>query len=145
MERIFVGQDYFTSIFHSRTCYYKHTNCCPLLYSPGLVCLLSCYIATIPEFVRNRKKSIYTLSELLRVLFLCTVLDRFITNYIALPCCYHQEVTPVPLLEPRRATTVVLFFRFSSGLMLTIKMVRTLLEDELAMGNEFHGRKSHMI
>lgn len=84
------------------------------------------YIA-IPEFVRKRVKLIYAFSGLSIVLFVCIVLDRFITNYIALPYLYHQQLSPFPILEPRRVITVVLFLGFSSGLMLTIKMVRTQL------------------
>ncbi|MEO6837313.1 MAG: histidine kinase [Ginsengibacter sp.] len=85
------------------------------------------YLA-IPGFVRKKVRLIYTLAGLLAVLFLCIIIDRSITHYIAIPYFYNNAIKTAPLLEPRRVTSAILFFGLSSGLMLIIKMVRTQLE-----------------
>lgn len=84
------------------------------------------YIA-IPGFVRKKVKLIYILASLVAVLFLCIVIDRFISNYIATPYFYNNAIENAPLLEARRVVSAILLFGLSSGLMLIIKMVRTQL------------------
>ncbi|MEO6838299.1 MAG: histidine kinase [Ginsengibacter sp.] len=82
----------------------------------------------IPGFVRKKVKLIYTLAGLLTVLFICIVIDRSITNFIATPYFYNNAISNVPLLDARRVTSAILLFGLSSGLMLIIKTVRTQLE-----------------
>lgn len=98
-----------------------------LYFIPQVIFAYYLVYFAIPGFVRKRVKLIYTLSGLLTVLFLCILIDRSLTKYIALPYFYNGAITTGPLLDPRRLTSSILFLGFSSGLMLTIKMVRTQL------------------
>ncbi len=82
----------------------------------------------IPRFVQKKVKLIYTLAGLLAVLFICIVIDRSITNYIAAPYLYNTAILNAPLLDPRRVVSAILLFGISSGLMLIIKTVKTQLE-----------------
>jgi len=81
----------------------------------------------IPAFVRKKVQLIYIFCGLFAMLFICTVVIRAVSNYIEIPYLYNYAIKRAPLLEPRRVTSVILFFGFSSGLMLIIKMVRTQL------------------
>ncbi|MEO7047323.1 MAG: histidine kinase [Ferruginibacter sp.] len=84
------------------------------------------YVA-IPGMVKKKVKFIYHIVVLFIILFLCILINRGITNYIELPYLYHGAIKPAFLFEPRRIISTLLFFAFSSGLMLAIKMVRTQL------------------
>lgn len=81
----------------------------------------------IPEFVKGKIKLIYSLCIFIAVIGVCAVMDRSITNYIILPYFYNDYVGAKPLLDPKRIFIVILFFSFSSGVILIIKLVRTQL------------------
>lgn len=81
----------------------------------------------IPAFVRKKVQWIYIFWRLLAIFFICIVSIRATANYIEIPYVYNYAIKEAAILEPRRVTSVILFFGFSSGLMLTIKMVRTQL------------------
>jgi two-component system, LytTR family, sensor kinase len=98
-----------------------------LYFAPQAVFAYYLVYFAIPAFVRKRVHWIYILFWLLAILFLCTVIERVFSNYIEIPYLYNYAVKESPILEPRRVTSIILFFGFSSGLMLTIKMVRTQL------------------
>ncbi len=81
----------------------------------------------IPAFVRKKVKLIYILFVVLIALFIADIIDGAITNYIDIPYYYHNALKQIPLLDPREIVNFVFFIAFSSGMMLTIKLVRTQL------------------
>lgn len=98
-----------------------------LYFSPQAIFAYYLVYFAIPAFVRKKVQWFYTLFRILAILFICTIIDRLISNYIEIPYLYNYAVKESPILEPRRVASAILFFGFSSGLMLTIKMVRTQL------------------
>ena len=62
--------------------------------------------------------------EIAVVLFLCVLLDRCITNYIAIPHLYKNEIKEAPLFDIQRIIVPVLYIGFSFGLLFAVKSVR---------------------
>lgn len=80
------------------------------------------YYAT-NRFIKKTAKFGYLLSGLIPVLLLCIIVDRWIYLHLVIPEVYHGLIKPSPLLDPRGVTAVILYMAFSSGLMMTIKLV----------------------
>lgn len=84
------------------------------------------YYAT-NKIVKRKRAIVWSVFEILVVLFICVVIDRSITNYIVLPVFYNNLVKLSPLLDPQRCFVGVLYICYASGLMITIKSLRTQL------------------
>jgi two-component system, LytTR family, sensor kinase len=67
---------------------------------------------------------IYSAAGLLLVLFVCVLTDRWVNNFIVLPCVYHGVIEQASLFELRRVIIVLLYIGFSSGLLLAMQSVK---------------------
>ncbi|HTF29505.1 MAG TPA: sensor histidine kinase [Flavitalea sp.] len=79
------------------------------------------------KFVVVRRNILFTISEVLLVLFGCIVIDRIINIYFTIPYLYNNLIPSSPLLELRRVFVVLLYMMFASGFMVSIKSVRVQL------------------
>jgi LytS/YehU family sensor histidine kinase len=81
----------------------------------------------INKLVKNKRAFLINILEIAVVLFICMVMDRAISNYIALPYLYKSPERIAPLLEKRRFFFSMIYIGFAFGLMLSVKSVRSQL------------------
>lgn len=81
----------------------------------------------IEKLLKRKRKTIISAVEIAVVLFLCVLLDRCITKYIAIPYLYNNEIKQAPLLEVKRLIFPVVYIGFAFGLMFAVKSVRNQL------------------
>ena len=81
----------------------------------------------ITNIVRKKRPLLINILEISAVLFLCVVIDRGVTNYIALPYLYKSLNLLAPLFEIRRVLGSILYIGFAFGLMFSIKSVQNQL------------------
>lgn len=82
----------------------------------------------IKNIIRKKYSLLMNILGIALVFFLCVVLDRFISSYIALPYIYKSPKLIAPIFEPRRLLGSMFFVGFAFGLMFSIKSVRNQLE-----------------
>lgn len=81
----------------------------------------------IPNFIKRKRKHIINILEIALVLFVCVVIDRCISIYIALPYIYKAPQLIAPLFETKREIVSVIDIFFAFGVMLSVKTVRNQL------------------
>ena len=81
----------------------------------------------INNIVRKKRSLLINILKIATVLFLCILIDRCITNYIALPYLYKTPILIAPLFEIKKVFGATLYIGFAFGLMFSIKSVRNQL------------------
>jgi two-component system, LytTR family, sensor kinase len=82
----------------------------------------------INNIVKKKRSLAINIFEIAAVLFLCVIIDRAISNYIALPYFYKSPNLIAPIFETRRLLGSILYIGFAFGLMFSIKSIRNQLE-----------------
>jgi len=82
----------------------------------------------IKNIVRKKRSLVINILEISFVFFVCVMIDRVISNYIALPYLYKSPYLIAPLFEARRLLGSMLYIGFAFGLMFSIKSVRDQLD-----------------
>jgi two-component system, LytTR family, sensor kinase len=82
---------------------------------------------SMDNLVKKKRNIIINVFEIVVVLFACAVLDRAITNYIALPYMYKSPERIVSLLEIKRMLLAMVYIGFAFGAMFSVKAVRNEL------------------
>lgn len=82
----------------------------------------------INNIVKKKRTALINILEIAVVFFICTIIDRLISNFITLPLIYKSPQLIAPIFDARRMLGAMLYLGFAFGLMFSIKSVRDQLD-----------------
>lgn len=78
----------------------------------------------IENIFKKKRTLLINIAEIIIVFFICIIIDRLISNYIALPYIYKAPRLISPLFEPRRLLSASMYIGYAFGLMYAVKSVK---------------------
>jgi two-component system, LytTR family, sensor kinase len=98
-------------------------SCCFLIFPEIIFAYYLTYIG-LPKLVTEKKYRIFSIVEILLVLFGCIYAVRFLVVHIVAPIAYRNQMEISPVLTYGRMLYLLFYMGFASGLLLSIESVK---------------------